>query len=515
MIYESTVLGARWAIPRALVYGVTRLESRHGLSVYAHETTRLSVRHAVTPPAYAVSRLAVRHGVSVLTHAVSSLAGRWSLTPVTAAATQLGTRWALPGLSFEDRSAGAAWALSVLAFESTVLSVRYGLAPGSATLLASWPVATGNGTTGATGAGAWPGVAITATGSGEWGRLAGDLPAVSLSAATGARAAAGLALPAVSLSASTRATDGVLTAAWPAVSLTAFGAADGGGAWPAVAVASAWAEGAGAVPAVSLEASAWTPWTASLQATVYGLLGAAGYAGAVLAGECPAFAATGEGQSGGVGRLTGTLPGVSLYASALSGSTAALEGSLPLFGSASVIGLGTLPAFHLCSVPGLGLSLGVEVSASAPVNWCVNAETGETSSYTHFPFQRVVRFAGGYYAINAGGLYALGGNLDVLSAEDSSTITATVQSAPEDFSTHQHKRVPTLYVGMTAGEAAVQVIVDGTTHGPFTSSDGQRKVKLPRGALGRYWSFKLQNVTGGEMKVDGIEAVVETIRRRV
>ena len=371
------------------------------------------------------------------------------------------------------------------------------------------PAFAGMGTTGAIAAGVVPGVSLSATGSGEWGTVVGALPGLSLQGTVGSTFTA--RLPAFSATASVSDLWGVGAGILPTFAATAAGAVDVAGSLPLFELETRYGVLQQSLPAFSISAAATTGSTGQLSSVVFLAPGLLGYGAADMAALVPGFTAAASATTGGIAELQGRLPSFSLYSTATSDATAQLNGQLPLFAMQWAQLDGQFPRFGLASAPAvIAPQVGVEASVLQPVNWCINLSTGETASYTQFPFQRVVRFADGFYGVNASGLYRLGGETDA-----GQPIAVTLETAPMDFDSLLMKRVPYLYVGMTQGQARITSMTDGVAYGPFATEHGHKRVQLPRGAKGRYWGFRLVNVQGGPFRLDKLDVVIETTTRRV
>jgi hypothetical protein len=141
--------------------------------------------------------------------------------------------------------------------------------------------------------------------------------------------------------------------------------------------------------------------------------------------------------------------------------------------------------------------------------WVTNLALGETTRFLNFGFLHIIRLGGTLYGVKADGLYALGATTDAGSA-----IAGHIKTHPNDFGSFHVKRVPYLYVGSDA-TVTVTPAVDGTNVAAYTSDVGAQRARLSRGSKGRYWAFKIQNVNGAALKVDGIEPLVEVLSRKV
>ena len=471
-----------------------------------------------------------------------------------------------PGLTSYQLRLNAAWQLdaAVVAYVSVSLDMRYALIPTEmigrlpvcslqAHAYSDWtvmqqslPVMTSVAMGAANGAGSLPRVGLTATGSGEWGHLAGSMAQAALMANGGAEAAGALlpirlaatgsgewgqlvtALPAwsvqgfgashahggltmASLTATTSPVWGVGAGVLPGLQSSGYAGASATGMLSSIALETQWGTLSGHLPGLTLSGEVTTGAASQLQGTIYLAPGVLGYGGAELSALFPRGSLSASATSTSQSRADWVLPRFSLYATASSESVAQLRGQVPLVSVQWGQLDGRLPRLGLASTPVQSQAgLGVESAATQPVNWCINLATGEMTSYTQFPFQRVVRLAGEFYGVNRTGLYRFGGQTNA-----GQPINVTLETAPMDFGSMMMKRVPYLYAGMSAGDARITSIIDGVSYGPFDTEHGHKRVRLPRGAKGRYWGFRLVNWQGGPFRLDGLDIVVEPTTRRI
>lgn len=149
------------------------------------------------------------------------------------------------------------------------------------------------------------------------------------------------------------------------------------------------------------------------------------------------------------------------------------------------------------------------VLAKTPVIWCTTLSLGETTRWTGLDFLHVIRLGATTYGVATDGLYALGAADD-----DGVGITSTVTTHPADFGTFEHKRVPYVYLG-NADAVTVTPTVDGTAGAAGTADIGSQRVRLERGAKGRYWSFQIVNTAGKRLSINGLLPYTVPVGRRV
>lgn len=139
----------------------------------------------------------------------------------------------------------------------------------------------------------------------------------------------------------------------------------------------------------------------------------------------------------------------------------------------------------------------------------MNINTTEVTRYTNYPFMHVMRVGDAYYGVKADGLYELAGLNDI---DETSPVNGSITTMETDFGAFQSKNVPFVYVNSDA-DLTVTPIVDSneTTTYEYDSQFSGRKVKLGRGLKGRYWAFKLDNIT----ELQGLEYLPDQLSRRV
>jgi len=132
----------------------------------------------------------------------------------------------------------------------------------------------------------------------------------------------------------------------------------------------------------------------------------------------------------------------------------------------------------------------------------VTLKTLHHSRYTGFSFNGFFSSGGHYYGTNADGVILLEGETDYAA----SAIDAYFSTPLTDFEAQELKRCADAYLQVrTSGDMALdlyvdeaEVAVDIPFDGPFQIETGLRhlRAKLPRGAKGSSWQFKIKNVDG-------------------
>lgn len=137
----------------------------------------------------------------------------------------------------------------------------------------------------------------------------------------------------------------------------------------------------------------------------------------------------------------------------------------------------------------------------AGMTLAVNLKTGAHSRYTNFDFDAFFTLSGQHCGANGSGVSALGGGLDE-DAEIETSFTTPVA----DFGLPQQKVCPDAYLhARTDGDLALDLFVDEVEvatdlpfRAPYRPDSGLRRfrAKLPRGARGTNWQFRVRNVDG-------------------
>lgn len=146
--------------------------------------------------------------------------------------------------------------------------------------------------------------------------------------------------------------------------------------------------------------------------------------------------------------------------------------------------------------------------------YCTNLRTEEMTEYQDFDFLAFGRLGAQVYGLKADGLYALGGETDAgtrISASATTHKNSLDNASPGGSISVHTKRAYTMYFEAGSDPVVVVPYVDDTKVGAFYGSD---RVKLARGARGRYWAFKFANVGGDDLRVEAVEVLIEILRRK-
>ncbi len=150
-----------------------------------------------------------------------------------------------------------------------------------------------------------------------------------------------------------------------------------------------------------------------------------------------------------------------------------------------------------------------KILVSSAIAYVMNTKIAETTKYTNFDFIEIIRIGTTHYGVKSDGLYELSGDTD-----NSVNISATFTTNESNFGTDNLKNIVQVYPD-SEDDCTVQAIVDGIQKTEHLSTFSGRKVKLGRGAIGRWWQFKINNVGGKLLRLAGITALVEVKSKRM
>lgn len=139
------------------------------------------------------------------------------------------------------------------------------------------------------------------------------------------------------------------------------------------------------------------------------------------------------------------------------------------------------------------------------VAYTMNIVTNESTRYTNYPFMHIITIGGRPYGVAADGLYLLEGTTD-----NGLNISASVTTKQFDFESYHSKSISMLYLASDT-LTSTTAIVDDVAMPANPSSFNGRRVKLSRGAKGRYWQFKIDNIVG----LYGLELQPDELSRRI
>ena len=143
------------------------------------------------------------------------------------------------------------------------------------------------------------------------------------------------------------------------------------------------------------------------------------------------------------------------------------------------------------------------------IAYAVNIASNETTIYTPYDFDSILRMFNKYYGVKSTGLYLLEGTDD-----NGVNIDVKIKTSMMDFETNLHKRVPYMYMDSDNG-TLITPFVDDVAGGQHASAFAGRRTKLERGSSGRFWGFEVVNVAGNAFKLGSLEAYAQTLSRKV
>jgi hypothetical protein len=141
--------------------------------------------------------------------------------------------------------------------------------------------------------------------------------------------------------------------------------------------------------------------------------------------------------------------------------------------------------------------------------YAMNVLHAEITEYSNYTFDRIVRLHGDYYGIRQDGVYLLSGDDD-----NGVRINASFKTGRMDMGTAHLKRVPYVYMD-SQDKTVIQPFVENVAIGKFDSNYEGRRTRLARGANGRFWAFKVNNVAGGKMDIRSLELYPNVLSRKV
>ena len=263
------------------------------------------------------------------------------------------------------------------------------------------------------------------------------------------------------------------------------------------------------IPEVSVNAhiitggilSADIQWSPNLSLTAY----TGGYAKLSI----PKFSATSAGNVGDAAVVKIAAPIV----------TATIQVSPDQYGRAylEVPVVTSVYGFAELEVPLFSITAHIFQVDATTTSYAMNIATNAVSQYTNYHFDSMFRFNGIYYGISNNTMFSLDGTLD-----NGSAISSTVELAPTDFGSSALKRMPYTYIGGRADQTiSVEPQADEVPVGTYTAvaqdrtGTHTRRVRLPKGAKGRYWGIKISNTNGDALDIDSVEYKVDILSRKI
>ena len=149
----------------------------------------------------------------------------------------------------------------------------------------------------------------------------------------------------------------------------------------------------------------------------------------------------------------------------------------------------------------------------------VNLSNGAHSRYTNYAFNSLFGCGVQCYGTNSDGVIRLEGEMDYNGAQ----IDAAILTPVADLGASELKRAEAAFLHVrTAGDMALDVFVDEAEQGtnlpfiaPFQINNGARmfRAKLPRGAKGTNWQFRVTNVDGCRFAAFALKVLPTVLQR--
>ena len=142
--------------------------------------------------------------------------------------------------------------------------------------------------------------------------------------------------------------------------------------------------------------------------------------------------------------------------------------------------------------------------------WAMNLTTGAISKFDNYNFNSLTMTLGA----DKEGIHYLYGDTD-----NGAAIAGLVETGKLDHDVDYLKRVTDVYLSKDGGKAKLTVSTENSTEVTyrFRSTDKLEPIKAnaAKGAKGKYWQYKLENVAGSVFETDEIEVVVQPLSRRI
>lgn len=245
------------------------------------------------------------------------------------------------------------------------------------------------------------------------------------------------------------------------------------------------------------------------------------YAGAILSATLTGqMTVVATGTTGAVGSITAVMPLFTLTASgtvqsAISSLNAIMPAPILVQGAVAYI---VMPGFVVTAIGQATVSLLCDTYA---VNLKHTAEDqpDQVSRYTRFNFDRIVRWQGSYFGMNADGLFLLEGTTDF--AEPMPLpIPVAMRTHATDFGATELKTIVSVYMGARLGPAETVTLHVGekSSHAyPYTTPRGATpqnyRQRFGRGIKSRYFALALSG--SAEFELDSIDFEIDKMKRRI
>ena len=146
--------------------------------------------------------------------------------------------------------------------------------------------------------------------------------------------------------------------------------------------------------------------------------------------------------------------------------------------------------------------------------WSVT-ESGESTSYTDYPFDSFANIGGHFFGASETGLYELEGDSD-----DGQPIEAAINLGERDLDTNAIKSLANAYVSVnSSAPMRLQVKLGGQQYTYLTRGAGPsmqtQRFDLGRGLRGHFFELQLMNTDGADFELGGLEFVAQESKRRI
>ncbi|MBF0459306.1 MAG: hypothetical protein HQK99_15560 [Nitrospirae bacterium] len=212
--------------------------------------------------------------------------------------------------------------------------------------------------------------------------------------------------------------------------------------------------------------------------------------------------------------------GISTAAAALKAFTASTSGYGEYKGKAAV-------AVPLFAINALAVESLVSFSDSSGTKIIVlNINTGALTEYTAYDFNGFCQWGDGCFAEGDGGIYIIGADTD-----DGASISCSIKTSKTELKNAKGKdessikRVPEVHTVVRTpspfvfkaitDDGAEHVYLPEFTEAARTDRTTPQRIKLGKGARGRYWQFAIENTAGAPLEIESFEPEVAAIGRRV
>lgn len=138
-----------------------------------------------------------------------------------------------------------------------------------------------------------------------------------------------------------------------------------------------------------------------------------------------------------------------------------------------------------------------------------NTATMETTTYSNFTFDEVIKFNGRHYGVKNDGIYLLEGEND-----GGSEITGSFLTNKNHLGTQLLKKGAYIFID-SDNPTELTAIADDISSPAYQAEYAGKRTKIGRGIVGRYWAFTMKNLTGSRMRIRGMDAELEVMTRKI